>query len=157
MLHKLVFILTLSLLSSYSYGQDCNLKIAGNLLDKHDNSALDYATLYIVETETGTTSDSNGYFEINNLCAGKYTFIIEHLGCTPDTVNINIAKNTTRNFYLEHHAQELAEITTTASKTEKENTQTITVINNKTLAKLRGFLPDSSSFNFSRYNSIAFG
>lgn len=138
MLHKLVFILTLSLLSSYSYGQDCNLKIAGNLLDKHDNSALDYATLYIMETETGTTSDSNGYFEINNLCAGKYTFIIEHLGCTPDTVNINIAKNTTRNFYLEHHAQELAEITTTASKTEKENTQTITVINNKTLAKLEG-------------------
>lgn len=137
MLQKL-FAFFLLFISVQVYAQDCNVQIKGNILDEHDKSALDYATVYILELEIGTCADSNGYFELNNLCAGRYTFIFEHLGCTPDTIILSIKKSIAKNFYLEHHAEELAEIITTASKIDKENTQTTTVIDNNTLTKLEG-------------------
>ena len=139
MLHKIFYLLLLLCIGSLNAaGQNCALKVYGKLLDKHDNSALDYATVYILETQTGVTADSNGYYELTNLCAGKYTFIIEHIGCTSDTISISVTKSFSKNFYLEHHAEELAEVIATAAKMEKENTQTISVIDNKTLTKLEG-------------------
>ncbi|MFN8295389.1 MAG: TonB-dependent receptor [Chitinophagales bacterium] len=139
MLHKPFHVFLLMFFCcSYAAGQNCTLKVYGKLLDKHDNSALDYATVYIIEAQSGTTADSNGYYELNNLCPGKYTFLIEHIGCTSDTISISLTKSITKNFYLEHHAEELAEVIATAAKIEKENAQTITVIDNKTLTKLEG-------------------
>lgn len=139
MLHKpFRLFLLIFFCCSYAAGQNCTLKVNGKLLDKHDNSALDYATVYIIEAQSGTTADSNGYYELNNLCPGKYTFIIEHIGCTSDTISLSLIKSISKNFYLEHHAEELAEVIATAAKIEKENTQTITVIDNKTLTKLEG-------------------
>ena len=138
MLQKLSLIITLTLLFLYAPAQVCNLSLSGNLLDKHDKSALDYATVYIPELSLGVTADSNGYFVLANLCPGKYSVIIEHIGCLPDTVVLNFSKSIIKNFYLEHHAEELAEVTASATRIEKENTKTITVIDNKTLSKLEG-------------------
>ena len=110
MLHKLLLILSLSW-SANAFAQDCTLKLNGQILDEHDKSSLDYATIYIAEIKLGITADSNGYYEFKQLCAGKYTFIIEHINCAPDTILYNFTKSTTKNFFLEHHAEELAEIT----------------------------------------------
>ncbi|HMV14841.1 MAG TPA: TonB-dependent receptor [Chitinophagales bacterium] len=137
MLQKLIAIYFL-VFNALTYAQDCDIQIKGNILDEHDKSALEYATVYIQELSFGVSADANAYFVLNNLCAGKYTFIVEHLGCKPDTIILTITKSITKNFYLEHHAEELAEIITTASKLEKENTQTINIINQKVLNKLEG-------------------
>lgn len=137
MLHKLFSIIIL-LISLNSTAQNCTYNIKGTITDEHDNSNLSYATIYIDELKLGTTADSNGYYEIKNICSGKYTIIIEHIGCTPDTISLTINKSITKNFVLEHHAEELKEIITTASKFEKETSQTIAVIDNKILAKLEG-------------------
>lgn len=137
MLQKLIAIYFL-VFNALTYAQDCDIQIKGNILDEHDKSALEYATVYIQELSFGVSADANAYFVLDNLCAGKYTFIVEHLGCKPDTIILTITKSITKNFYLEHHAEELAEITTTASKLEKENTQTINIINQKEINKLEG-------------------
>lgn len=137
MLQKLITFYFL-LFNVLTNAQDCDIQIKGNILDEHDKSALEYATVYIQELSFGVSADANAYFLLDNLCAGKYTFIVEHLGCKPDTIILTITKSITKNFYLEHHAEELAEITTTASKLEKENTQTINIINQKELDKLEG-------------------
>lgn len=137
MLHKIYSFLFL-LISYCSFAEDCNLKLSGNILDKHDKSALDYATVYIKELEIGVTADSAAYYQFDKLCPGKYTFIIEHISCPSDTIVFTLSNSITKNFYLEHHPEELGEVVTTASKIEKENTQTISVIDNKTLSKLEG-------------------
>lgn len=137
MLQKILFIASL-LFSINTFSQDCTLRLDGRISDEHDKSALDYATVYIVELQQGATADSNGYYEFNNICAGKYTLIIEHVGCTPDTTTLTISKSTSKNYVLEHHAEELNEIITTASKYEKETSQTYILIDNKALTKLEG-------------------
>ena len=118
--------------------QNCDILLKGNVLDEHDKSALDYSTIYIEELKIGVTADALGNYEFKNLCAGKYTFIISHLGCTPDTVFLNISKSGVKNFYLEHHAEELAEIISTATTTEINNAQTINILDKKSLEKLEG-------------------
>ena len=141
MLQKLIAIYFL-VFNALTYAQDCDIQIKGNILDEHDKSALEYATVYIQELSFGVSSYANAYFVLNNLCAGKYTFFVEHLGCKPDTIILTITKSITKNFYLEHHAEELAEIITTASKLEKENTQTINIINQKVLKLLFHQVPN---------------
>lgn len=138
MLHKYCLVVLCVFISFTANAQQCTLIISGNIIDEHDNSALDYATIYIQELAIGTTADDEGKYIITNLCTGKYTFIIEHLGCAPDTVVVEINQSTTKNFYLEHHAEELAEITATANKIEKESSHTTTLIDSKILSKLEG-------------------
>lgn len=138
MLHKLIFSCILIFIFNNSFALDCNLTIQGKVIDEHDNSGLEYATIYIKELQLGITADSNGVYQINNICAGKYTIIIDHIGCSSDTMNIEISKSLVKNFYLEHHAEELAEIITSASKLEKETSQTAVVIDTKSLTKLEG-------------------
>ncbi len=137
MLQKIFFIFILSFTLN-AVSQNCTLKISGNIIDEHDKSNLDYANVYIQELEIGTAADSNGYYEFNNICPGKYSFIIDHIGCTSDTVIVNVTKSITKNFFLEHHAEELNEIITTTSRIEKESVQSTTTIDNKTLTKLEG-------------------
>lgn len=137
MLHK-IFLIVLVCININAFTQTCSITISGKISDKHDNSALDYATLYIAETGLITTADSTGKYSLSNICPGKYTFIVEHTNCPSDTILLNISSSITYNFYLEHHTEALAEIITTASKVNKNNTQTINVIDNKTLTKLEG-------------------
>lgn len=137
MLHKLIcFCLIITGLSAHS--QSCSFKISGKIIDEHDKSVLDFANLYILELQMGVSADEKGYYEFNNICPGKYTFIIDHIGCASDTILLNIFQNTNKDFFLEHHAQELAEIVATASRNKDNHTQTTTVLDNQTLNKLEG-------------------
>jgi iron complex outermembrane receptor protein len=138
MLHKWIFSLVAIFFFSHVFGDSCNLKISGYILDRHDNSALDYATIYIMELQAGASADSNGYYEFKNICPGSYSFIIEHIGCAPDTVKTLINASTAKNFYLEHHTQELAEVVTMAKRIDKEGAQTAVLIDSKALAALEG-------------------
>lgn len=96
--------------------QSCEWSISGKVIDEHDQSALSYSNIILLETNQYAVADSNGYFIIRQVCSGKYTLIVEHIGCTPDTVTLDVNSSITRNFYLEHHEEELAGIITTAVK-----------------------------------------
>ncbi|MFN8237124.1 MAG: TonB-dependent receptor [Chitinophagales bacterium] len=139
MLHKVLpVLLMLIALPLAMASQDCHLSISGNIIDRHEQSRLDFANIYIVELQQGTAADAAGHYEFKNLCTGTYTFVIEHVGCTPDTVQLTLTANTEHDFYLEHHEEELAEITAVATKSVHEHTQTTSEIDSKTLSKLEG-------------------
>lgn len=138
MLQKSVYLLLTIFFYNFSSAQECTIKLSGYIIDEHDKTALDFANIYILETKATTIADEKGYYEFSNLCPGKYSIIIEHIGCETDTVQIVLSKNTARNFYLEHHTEELGEIITTATKEHNENTQTTSYINDKVLKKLEG-------------------
>lgn len=89
------------------YKKDCNIELKGKVIDEHDSTDLEYSGVYVLELERGWSTDSTGYFEINDFCPGTYTFRLSHLGCeTRDTI-ISIQQNTFLKLHLEHHALEL--------------------------------------------------
>lgn len=93
----------------FTQTSSCEFTLSGIVIDEHDQQALSYSTIYIVELEKGYISDINGVFVAPNLCNQTYTLVIGHIGCEPDTMKILITQHTKKTFYLEHHIEELKE------------------------------------------------
>lgn len=91
--------------------QLCNLTVRGIILDEHDTTALSYANIAIEGSDKIAQADSSGYYEIQGLCPGTYTFICSHIDCTPVKKRMTIGERFTElNFYPEHHVRELKQI-----------------------------------------------
>jgi iron complex outermembrane receptor protein len=58
----------------------CNYTLAGFAYDRNTNQPLPYALIQIKNTETGVTTDEDGYFSISNLCEKEYDLIFSYLG-----------------------------------------------------------------------------
>lgn len=126
----LIFISFLSLYQS-AYGQyaelkssakDCKIVIKGQIIDEHDSTVLDYAGVYVLELERGFSTDSNGFFEVNDICPGSYTFRMSHVGCETKDTTIQINKSTFIQLNLEHHYLELKLTEVYANRTHEEKT-----------------------------------
>ena len=122
----LLLILLLSSISSTS--QDCDNTLFGTVTDLHDGSLLVGATLIVIGTEQAVQTDLDGKFTISNLCNDSYSIQISHPFCLTKAITIKVVGNTTKTFRLEHHLEELNEITIAGkaynnkSKTIFENT-----------------------------------
>jgi iron complex outermembrane receptor protein len=123
------YMLMVLLLSSVpSISQNCNNTLFGTVMDLHDGSLLAGATLIVAGSEQAVQTDLDGKFTISNLCNDTYSLQVSHPFCLTKGFTIKISGNTTKTFKLEHHLEELNEITITAkaysnkSKTILENT-----------------------------------
>jgi outer membrane receptor protein involved in Fe transport len=80
---KLLHILTISLLYSFlSYGQDYS--ISGKILDTNDN-VIEFANIIVYnesqsEVLKGTSTDTNGFFILNNLESSTYILKVSFIG-----------------------------------------------------------------------------
>ncbi len=102
---------------------ECNLSLQGKVIDEHDKSALELATIYIKELNTTATSDENGNYEFKNICPGIYNIKINHFNCQPLEEKIVLTKNTVKNFFQEHHANQLNQVEVSAKKIEEQSIQ----------------------------------
>ena len=123
------YILVILLLSSItSISQKCNYTLSGSVIDIHDNSSLVGATIIVADIDVVVQSDFDGNYLIENLCEGKYFIQISHPECSTRGFNVNVSKNVKRDFKLEHHLDELNEISiegkafNNTSKTMNANT-----------------------------------
>ncbi|MFT5824368.1 MAG: iron complex outermembrane receptor protein [Crocinitomix sp.] len=123
------YILLMLLLSSVlSISQNCDNTFFGRVTDLHDGSLLAGATLIVAGSEQAVQTDLYGNFIISNLCNDTYTIQVSHPFCLTKGFTIKILGNTTKTFKLEHHLEELNEITiagkaySNKSKTILENT-----------------------------------
>mgnify|MGYP002634023280 CR=1 FL=1 len=115
----LAMVLLLTQFGAVAQTNECNFIISGQIIDEHDQSSLEHASIFIRELKRGTTADSEGHYELKNICRGTYTIEIRHVGCDPKNEKVDIIGNVKRQFYLEHHLEELNEITV-VGKGEKE-------------------------------------
>lgn len=116
---KNIFLILFILLSGFSYTQNCNSIFIGEVIDFHDKSPLENATIKLVGTNKITISDKKGKFTFVDLCNGKYTLEISHLGCETKTLAINVSGNIFKSISLEHHLENLNEVVVaTNSKTD---------------------------------------
>jgi len=79
-----------------------------------------YASVFVIETNSGVSADDNGYYEIPNLSAGHYTLIASGMGFVPDTAKFAIKENEihTHHFNLKTAPRLLEELTVTARQNE---------------------------------------
>ena len=140
--------------NSIKTARDCEFTFKGRVTDFHDSTPIIGASLYIRNLNTYTTSDLDGNFEFKNLCKDKYIVEIKHISCDTKIVTINLNENLYKDFFLEHHLNELNEIIVkTTSKSEKTSIEqaikkaTIDNFTDKSLGDAINTLSGVSSLN----------
>lgn len=102
--------------------QECNITFKGNVKDFHDGTPIVGATVKVEGSNKYAITDKQGNFVLKNLCKSSYKLTISHIACDPKTVEINTSKEVFKQIRLEHHIEELGEITVTS----EVNKQTVT-------------------------------
>lgn len=77
----LLFILILPIISYCQY-----LTISGKVYDKNTQEPLPGASVFILGTSWGTSTDLDGNFKITNIKKGTYDIVISYIGYHSDTI-----------------------------------------------------------------------
>ncbi|WP_010517121.1 TonB-dependent receptor [Croceivirga radicis] len=109
-MRTLVFTIFLLGIVIVGYGQQCSLTLQGTVKDFHDNSYLEGATIVVVATNQYAVTDKNGFYKLENLCPGSIEVEISHISCNTLLQEIELVEDSTKNFNLEHHFEELKEV-----------------------------------------------
>lgn len=130
---KIIFVL-FCLNSFWIFSQNCTYTLSGTVIDFHDGTSIDNATIQIKNTNKFAVTDSKGNFVIRNVCGGKIAIVISHIGCKTSEKTIVIDANYQGKFLLEHHSEELGEISV-FGKTNPKKVETIseTLLSKKVL------------------------
>lgn len=155
---KNCFILLLALLSQLISGQNCNSTYLGEVKDFHDGTALYGATVHLKELNKYVSTDINGKFKFHDLCNGTITIVVSHIGCETKEEQITIKGDTFGTINLEHHSEELDEVTLHGnSATKKTITAQETVLKKETLEAYSGATLGDALKEVSGVSSISTG
>lgn len=114
--------------------QECNLTLEGKVIDFHDGSPLIDALIKFGDSHKYTVTDLDGKYELKGLCPGTYKVEVSHIQCETGYFEIELKENMQRDFKMEHHVDELAEVTVTGEKYKEEtNSGTETTLASKIL------------------------
>jgi iron complex outermembrane receptor protein len=128
--------IVLFILPFLGFSQQCEAVFLGEIRDFHDNTPIVGATIFIKNLNKYKASDENGKFKIENLCKGELTLVISHIGCETKTITFSIDGDVFQKIVLEHHIEELNEVSvkTTVSRKETRTAQE-TVLKSKVLKR----------------------
>ncbi|MCX7875412.1 MAG: TonB-dependent receptor, partial [Melioribacteraceae bacterium] len=116
MSNKLLVILLFFLITNFSNAQSKGA-ITGKIKDKQTNETLIGASISIVGTNLGSTTDLDGNYEIRNLQPGKYNLRVSYISYQTTTINdvvVESGKATIININLEQVTTELNEVIVSA-------------------------------------------
>ena len=124
---KDIFLLHILAMPVLLHGQDCSLKIGGRIIDASTGTALSDARIEIKPAKITTASDTFGNFQVGNLCPGEYHVNVSHLGCAPESMFINLKKDTVVSIFMFHHSELVSEVDVHAHKMETESQTNSTI------------------------------
>ena len=94
-----------------SLSQTCNNSLSGSVTDIHDGQLLTGVTLIVAETDQAVQTDFDGTYSFSNLCNATYYIQISHPYCLTKGFTVKVFGDTKKSFKLEHHIEELNQIT----------------------------------------------
>lgn len=118
--------------STTAFSQNCNFSVTGFIIDEDSNQPLEFVNVYVQETLKGTASNAQGYFELNNLCTGKYHFIFSHISGEKHSIFFNVEKDTV--LYIEIHALNTVLESVVISEKANNSTQNTQTLNHQHIA-----------------------
>jgi len=124
-----------------SFGQTKNT-VSGYLKDVSDGEKLIGATVYVLETKSGTATNAYGFYSLT-LPSGDYTLEFSYIGFEKKIQKITLTQNLQLDVELSSEAQELQEITVT-SEGENARSQNLEMsvarLDISTIQKMPAFL-----------------
>ena len=121
-------LLVLLFSSITSLSQNCDNSLSGIVTDIHDGQLLTGVTLIVAETDQAVQTNFDGTYSFSNLCNATYYIQVSHPYCLTKGFTVKVSGDTNKSFKLEHHIEELNQITiegkaySDKSKTLLENT-----------------------------------
>ena len=94
-----------------SLSQNCNNSLSGTVTDIHDGQLLTGVTLIVAETDQAVQTDFDGTYSFSNLCNATYYIQVSHPYCLTKGFAVRVSGDTKKSFKLEHHIEELNQIT----------------------------------------------
>jgi len=94
---KNIIFIYLLLMSTFMVGQTISGKIT-----TENGDEIPYANVYLKKTKIGTSSNNNGFYELNNIPKDIYTLIISSIGYKTKSIKVSITsdKKITKNITL---------------------------------------------------------
>lgn len=123
----LIFVFSLQ----FCFGQTSG-KISGKIIDKKNGTALVGANIIIVQTQSGTSADKEGFFNIINVSPGKYSVRVMMIGyesITIEDVIVSVNRTTSLDIEMNQSVIEGQEVVIYASKFSRKKDQTSTMKN----------------------------
>ncbi len=116
---RFLYVIVLTILfGNYLAGQDCTSILLGEVVDFHDNTPLENATVLVSGKKLTATTDSAGKFSFKSLCDGILELEISHPECKSQFVTLTIEGDTYHKISLEHHLEELDEVKVVGDKSK---------------------------------------
>ncbi|WBX72381.1 TonB-dependent receptor [Tenacibaculum retecalamus] len=156
-LKSILFILLLTTAVSLVKAQNCSYTFSGLVEDFHDKSVIVNATVFIKNQNKYTTTNFDGKFTINNVCAGKIIVEISHVSCDKKILELDVSKNIYKVIDLEHHIEELNEVNVKGTTGLKTKTSQETLLKTNTLEKFSAASLGDVIKNISGVSSINTG
>ncbi len=107
-----------------SLSQNCNNSLSGTVTDIHDGQLLTGVTLIVAETDQAVQTDFDGTYSFSNLCNATYYIQVSHPYCLTKGFTVRVSGDTKKSFKLEHHIEELNQITI-EGKTYSDKSKTL--------------------------------
>jgi len=117
---RFIPVFLICLITSTVYSQDCETILLGEIVDFHDNTPLNGATISITGKSNTTSSNAEGKFTFKDLCDGVIELEISHPECKSEFVTVELIGDTFKKIKLEHHLEELDEVKVTGASIKKK-------------------------------------
>ena len=128
MLKKVCLILVFVSLSTIAIGQKCNNTFKGIVKDFHNGEPIIGAVLQIENSKKYATTDSKGNFTFKNICNTSFVVVVSHVSCNTKKLKIDITKEAYKEIRLEHHVEQLNEVSVKSSVDKKTSTSQESVL-----------------------------
>ena len=136
---KFAFMLFLLSTVASGFAQKCESILLGQVVDFHDNTPLEGATILITGKQKSIITDLDGKFKFQDLCNGVLELEVFHPDCKSQFITITIDGDTYKQVSLEHHLEELEEVKVTGDLVKKEtNSASEQSINLSTIERFSG-------------------
>lgn len=105
--------------------------IAGHVIEKGSEQNIPYATIMIVGTDKGTTSNEAGQFEFRKLSSGNYTLRVQALGYKTQQKEVVVSADFTAvvHFKMEEESFVTDEVVVSANRNEVSRKEAPVVVN----------------------------
>ena len=120
----LIFLAFLALITTKSIAQTTQ-NVKGTIIDKQSEISLIGATIELLGSDKGTTTDIDGYFRLENVPVGRQSFRVSYLGynsITLPNMDVRAGKELLLDIALEESIENLSEVVVTA-EVEKDKAQ----------------------------------
>ncbi|NMH27935.1 TonB-dependent receptor [Flavobacterium silvaticum] len=110
--------------------------LSGTISDSSNNETLIGASVYVVETKSGTTTNEYGFYSIS-LPPGTYTVKITYVGFLDQQQTVTLNSNTRQNFKVSSDSQQLSEVVVSSDNPKTNIRKPEMSVNKMTVAEIK--------------------